>query len=567
MVDGPFATFNANFNLDMVPPFAFNQPPVANNDNVSTLVNTPVTINVVANDTDAEDGSPPPVPPAIVNSPAVTSAGGTLVNNGDGTIGYTPPAAFLGPDDFQYTLTDSAGATSAPATVNITVTATANTPPVAGDVAVATPEDTPLDIDVNSVATDADGDALSFATFDASSAQGGTVVADATSTILTYTPAADFSGTDSFGYTVTDGVDGSNAGTLTVTVSPVNDALTCQDVDLSTATDTPLPINVASDLLSACNDPDGDPVSLDSTTQPAQPGATLTDDGAGTLTYTPPPGFTGNDSFTYTATDGNGTVDTKTVQVTVGTVQVFGNFTMLDATGVTFGGTNDVVADWDGTLNTAVTDTNFNMTFGSDSTFPFFGFPWFAHDIRVFGPGSYSFDSSCTVAQLRAGTAVCQGGPFLNLTVGAGQIGAHVLFDWNVTDNIDVALLWDSDGVFTSAPGGELYQGAAGPTPSVTDVYQLVSRDADGDGIAGARMVDGPFIDFRANFNINLTQSAGGGGPVVAPVSSIPTPSLGGTGCVIVSKAVSPGRGDWLILSVFITFLGALAWRRRRRLH
>ncbi len=49
---------------------------------------------------------------------------------------------------------------------------------------------------------------------------------------------------------------------------------------------------------------------------------------------------------------------------------------MLDADGVTFGGTNDVVSTWDGTLNTAVTDTNFNMTMKSDSDFKFFGFVW-----------------------------------------------------------------------------------------------------------------------------------------------------------------------------------------------
>jgi hypothetical protein len=176
------------------------------------------------------------------------------------------------------------------------------------------------------------------------------------------------------------------------------------------------------------------------------------------------------------------------------------NFTMMDATGVTFGGTNDVVASWDGTLNTAVSDTNFNMDLGS--SFPFFGFPWSAHHIRVFGSGSYTFDSSCTVSQIEAGTAACGGGQTLDLTVGAGQLGAHMLFDWNLVENIDIALLWDIDGIFTSAQGGELYQGPAGPTPALDTVYSLVSRDVDGDGIAGARMVDGAFEGFSANFNL-----------------------------------------------------------------
>jgi hypothetical protein len=130
-----------------------------------------------------------------------------------------------------------------------------------------------------------------------------------------------------------------------------------------------------------------------------------------------------------------------------------------------YGATNDITANWDRTLNTAVTDTNFNMTFGSASNLPFFGFPWSAHDVPVFGPGSYSFDSSRTVVQGQAGTAVCGGGPFLNLTIGPGQTGAHVLFDSKLTKEIDVALVWDEKGVYTGAPGGELYLGQARPTP------------------------------------------------------------------------------------------------------
>jgi len=181
------------------------------------------------------------------------------------------------------------------------------------------------------------------------------------------------------------------------------------------------------------------------------------------------------------------------------------NFTMLDADGVTFGGTNDIQASWDGSLNTLVNSTNFNMTMGSASNFPFFGFPMTIHHVRVFGPGSYDFDATCTTAELGAGVASCGGTPnkLLNLTVGSDQIGAHLLFDWNVTNNMDVVLLWDQQGVFTGAPGGELYQGPAGPTPGTDDIFGLVSRDVDGDGIPGAKMVDGPFIGFQPNFNVS----------------------------------------------------------------
>ena len=508
MVDGPFLSFNANFNLDMVPPFTLNTPPVANDDAAGTTVATPVNIDVVANDIDAEDGSSPPVPPAVVTVTSNPGNGG-VVNNNNGTVTYTPNQGYLGPDSFQYTLTDSAGAVSNTATVSITVSASANNPPVANDTTLATNEDTPLAIQVDSVATDPDGDGLIYATFDATSAQGGTIV-KTTTTELTYTPAANFNGQDSFKYSVSDGIDNSNVATITVTVNPVNDPVVCTDVSFNTEISTALAIDVAADLLPTCTDADNDTITLDSVSQPTQPGSMVTFDGVNTVTYTPEAGFSGQDSFTYTASDGTA-FDTRTVAVDVG--KIFGNFTMIDAGGSTFGGTNDIVATWDGTLNPTVTSTNFNMTMGSDSTFPFFGFPWFAHDIRVFGPGSYTFDTTCSVAQLQSGVADCGGAPdqFLHLEVPAGEIGAHVLFDWNITKNIDVLLLWETDGVFINPnPAGSLYQGPAGPPPATDCVYELVSRDADGDTVPGARMIDGPFIGFSANFNLNLTRNCGG---------------------------------------------------------
>jgi len=565
MVDGPFTGFNANFNLDMAPPFNLNAPPVANDDSAGVVTNTTAIINVVANDTDAEDGSPPPVPPAVVTITSNPTNGGA-VNNTNGTVTYTPNTGYAGPDSFQYTLTDSGGAVSNTATVSITVSASANNPPVASDTTLATNEDTPLVILADSVATDPDGGSLTFATFDATSVQGGTIV-KTTTTELPYTPAANFNGQDSFKFSVSDGIDNSNVATITVTVNPVNDPVVCTDVSFNADVGTALTIDVAADLLSTCTDADNDTITLDSVSQPTQPGSIVTYDGANTVTYTPEAGFSGQDSFTYTVTDGT-VFDTRTVAIDVG--KIFGNFTMIDAGGSTFGGTNDIVTTWDGTLNTSVTSTNFNMTMGSDSTYPFFGFPWFAHDIRVFGPGSYAFDTTCSLAQLQSGVANCGGAPnqFLQLDVPAGEIGAHVLFDWNITKNIDVALLWESNAVFINPnPTGALYQGLAGPTPATDCLYQLVSRDVDGDTIPGAKMIDGPFIDFQANFNINLDRGCSQGTAVV-PVSSVKSPNLGSGGCTMVNSFTIPfRRGDLLAIIGFIAWLGLIVDRRHRRLN
>ncbi|MCG7522424.1 cadherin-like domain-containing protein, partial [Ruegeria sp. Ofav3-42] len=102
------------------------------------------------------------------------------------------------------------------------------------------------------------------------------------------------------------------------------------DDALAALPDAVLSINVASDLLVNDNDPNSDPLSLDSFTQPAN--GTIADNGDGTLTYTPNTGYEGSDSFTYTITDGQLT-DTATVSLEVrdpidvwyGDVQTFGS--------------------------------------------------------------------------------------------------------------------------------------------------------------------------------------------------------------------------------------------------
>jgi hypothetical protein len=322
-----------------------------------------------------------------------------------------------------------------------------------------------------------------------------------------------------------------------------------------------LDIDVATELLSTCTDSDNDPINLVSTTQPTEPGSTLSDDGAGTLTYTPAPGFSGQDSFTYTATDGV-EQDTRTVFIDVG--KIFGNFTMLDGDGVTFGGTNDIVFTWDGTCYNSVAEADAgpeNMVMGSDSDFPFFGFPWSAHDIKVYCPGGpYTIDSC------NAGVTPPDCGP-LTFTVPPDHLGGHILFDWNVTADIDVAIVWNNStgGTWENVvSGGQLYQGPAGPTPAIDEFYEWISVDADGDGIPGIQFVDGPFINFRANFNFKTTRSDGG--EVEVPVSSVPSPNLGSatSGCTL-NKAPTTTllkNSDWLILAGFIVWCG-IGVRRR----
>jgi len=546
--------FNVQFSL-------VSAKPVANPDTVNTAQDNSLLIDVATdllfNDTIATN-----VALTFSSFSQPTQAGSAIVDNSNGSLTYTPAAGFFGVDTFTYTIQDAAMETDT-TTVTVNVSAAGNNPPVANDFPVVTNEDTAKSFDPTTNDTDPDGDPITISAFDPFSVEGGIVVSNGGNS-LTYTPPSTFNGTDSFGYTISDGKGGTGSASVLITVSSVNNSPVCSDVNQSTGTDTALKLSISIDLLSTCTDPEGDPVTLGSFTQPMETGSMVTSDGVDTLTYTPNAGFKGKDSFTYTATDGT-TSDTRTVFVDVG--KIFGNFTMLDADGGTFGGTNDVAATWDGTFNTAVTDTNFNMTMKSDSDFPFFGFQWFAHDIRVFGPGTYTFDTSCSVAQLQSGVADCGGTPneLLTLTVDANQLGAHMLFDWNITSNIDVALQWDQDGVYTSTnPLGALYVGPAGPTPDTDCVYQLVSRDGDGDDVPGYAMIDGPFIGFRANFNINLDRNCGSSGDdtSTAPKSSIKSADPGG--CTLATVTTTPlERSDYWIVFGFITWLGSLVVRKK----
>ncbi|MCP4307191.1 MAG: tandem-95 repeat protein, partial [bacterium] len=89
------------------------------------------------------------------------------------------------------------------------------------------------------------------------------------------------------------------------------------DDAIATDVDTPLVIDVAADLLANDSDGDGDPLVISGFVTPTSGGGAVTDNGDGTLTYTPGTGFFGEDSFTYTVSDGQGGEDVATVTVTV----------------------------------------------------------------------------------------------------------------------------------------------------------------------------------------------------------------------------------------------------------
>ncbi len=254
------------------------------------------------------------------------------------------------------------------------------------------------------------------------------------------------------------------------------------------------------------------------------------------------------------------------------------NFTMLTPAGIPFGGTNDVTYNLDfSNLNTSVTGTNGIMTNTLASALPelFFGFAWTAHHIRLFAQGTYLINTACTATQLENGTCMPNNDSSKNLTmtVGAGQIGAHMLFDWHTSSNIDVVNVWTPNAVWNDPDGtaisknnlwvGERWAGPAGVTVNPATTWAYVSTDNDSNSINGVGMIDGPFIGYNANFNLGPADSCLTAAPTQ---SAAPEVSKVSGGCSISSLPVNPSeRADWWLLAGFVAWLGVVRRRNKRQ--
>lgn len=187
------------------------------------------------------------------------------------------------------------------------------------------------------------------------------------------------------------------------------------------------------------------------------------------------------------------------------------NFTILDPLGGMTGGTNNVVFNWDGSVFTASGDYTgpggaSNASLASST--PFFGNGWSAHDVQMFAPGTYTFDTALGGGNPEAG--------ILNMNVGSGQIGMHLLFDWSFNLNVDMALVLNTNAIFGSGKGflanpafcGTYAEGTVpgsnclwdgpdyGPAglPAENQVWMFASVDPDGDGIMGIPMTPGESV-------------------------------------------------------------------------
>ena len=297
-----------------LPPGATNNPPVAVNDAADVAAGGTAIVDVAANDTDPDLGDLVVGASVLVSTQAVN---GTATVQPDGTVSYAPNLGFLGTDTFSYTIRDGFGAISNVALVTMTVLDTAaNTAPVAVDDAIATGEDTAVTLNLTTNDTDLENNLLRGSIIFTTTPANGTLRAGIDGSV-TYTPALNFNGVNSFTYTVSDSLGlVSNAATVTITVNAVNDPPLAAADSAVTNEDTPVTFSVTT------NDLDSDGIvaanSVVIVSQPANGAVTTAPDGS--VTYTPSANFFGVNSFTYTVSDGVGISAPATVTVTVNPV-------------------------------------------------------------------------------------------------------------------------------------------------------------------------------------------------------------------------------------------------------
>ncbi len=270
-----------------------NNPPVANLLAVTLDEDTSVVITLTGSDSDGD-----PLTFSIVTDPTHGVLSGTAP-----ALTYTPDADYFGSDSFTFVVNDGQ-IDSEPATVSITVV-NVNDPPVAFDQVVTVVPGASVQFTLQ--VFDADGDPLTYTVY-AANTDFGVVTGEPPT--LTY--AADGEeGTDVILFSVEDAESSSDLAEVTIVVAQPNEAPVAESATITTLVDTPV------DFTLVASDPDLDPISYEYLSRPSHGRLTGLEP---TLTYTPFPGYTGSDSFSFRVFDGRLYSETATIEIVVGTV-------------------------------------------------------------------------------------------------------------------------------------------------------------------------------------------------------------------------------------------------------
>ena len=265
--------------------------------------------NSISGDLDATDteGLTNNTPFSIADDP---SNGSASIDAATGAWTYTPNADFNGSDSFIISITDDLGGTTKQA-INISIGIVNDPSTISGNTAANTKEDNTVSGDLD--ATDIEGLTNNTPFSIANDPSNGSASIDAATGSWTYTPNADFNGSDSFIVSITDDLGGTTTQAITINVEPVDDpssiigdttANTKEDNSVSgdlDATDTEGLTN--NTPFSIANDPSNGSASIDAAT--------------GSWTYTPNADFNGSDSFIVSITDDLGGTTKQAINISI----------------------------------------------------------------------------------------------------------------------------------------------------------------------------------------------------------------------------------------------------------
>ncbi|WP_168564117.1 Ig-like domain-containing protein [Crateriforma spongiae] len=289
-----------------------NDPPLGAPDTFTVDQGTVLNdLDVLDNDSIAPDTGEE----LTVTGVGTTSNGGTVTVASDGkSVLYTPPADFTGVDTFTYTLSD--GEATVPVTVSVTVNP-GDEPPVAVNDAFTVTEDA-AEASFDILANDTrDSENQAFELLEVATPSNGGTASVGTDGELRYQPAANFVGTETVQYTIRDTGGGLAVGTVTFTVTGVNDPPPAADAtaDVLRSAGESVVLTVA-DL--PTNVDSGETLQFTATGTTSQGGTVRISTAGDQILYTPPAGdFTGDDTFTFTVSDPSGATSTAALTVTV----------------------------------------------------------------------------------------------------------------------------------------------------------------------------------------------------------------------------------------------------------
>ena len=309
--DGSGNSSSCSFNVTLNPATTDgNSAPVANNDNHIVEEGQSLTVNapgVLDNDNDVDGDALTAVLRTDVSS-------GILVLNPDGSFVFTPDSGFTGPVTFTYVANDGE-LDSNIATVTIQVEASGGNLPETQDDDFSIFIDETLDVPAPGILENDSFESVTSIRL-LIDVQNGTLTLNSDGSFI-YIPDPGFTGEDSFRYLILDGGMESNSATVTITVKPrptQNEAPVANDDFYEIQQDGVLVVDPPGIL---GNDTDANGDVLTASVGSVTGSGSFEFNGDGSFKYTPLPGFTGTESFTYTANDGSLSSNIATVTITV----------------------------------------------------------------------------------------------------------------------------------------------------------------------------------------------------------------------------------------------------------